>query len=113
MTSIKQYKTAKGKAWRVQYRSPDGRNRTKQGFRTKKEAQAWANKNAVHMNEQDWINPNAGKVTIGEVAVPREANLTHLKLKTRHDIFAVWRNHVDPKWGRRQVAGIKPSEVQA
>lgn len=65
------------------------------------------------MNEQDWINPNAGKVTIGEVAVPREANLTHLKLKTRHDIFAVWRNHVDPKWGRRQVAGIKPSEVQA
>lgn len=113
MASIKQYKTAKGKAWRVQYRSPDGRNRTKRGFRTKNEAQAWADKNAVHMNEQNWIDPNAGKVTIGEVAVPWEANLTHLKPKTRHDMLAVWRNHVEPKWGGRQVAGIKPSEVQA
>lgn len=35
MASIKPYKTAKGRAWRVQYRSPDGKNRTKQGFRTK------------------------------------------------------------------------------
>lgn len=47
MSSIKPYKTAKGKAWRVQYRSPDGKNRTKQGFRTKNEAQAWADKNAT------------------------------------------------------------------
>ena len=113
MASIKPYKTAKGRAWRVQYRSPDGKNRTKQGFRTKNEAQAWADKNATTIRTGDWIDPNAGKVTIGEVAVPWEANLTHLKPKTRHDMLAVWRNHVEPKWGGRQVAGIKPSEVQA
>lgn len=35
MASSKQYKTDKGKAWRVQCRSPDGRSRTKQSFRTK------------------------------------------------------------------------------
>ena len=113
MASIKPYKTAKGRAWRVQYRSPDGRNRTKQGFRTKNEAQAWAEKNATTIRTGDWIDPNAGKVTIGEVAVPWEANLTHLKPKTRYDMLAVWRNHVEPKWGGRQVSGIKPSEVQA
>lgn len=113
MASIKQYKTAKGKAWRVQYRSPDGKSRTKQGFRTKNAAQAWADKNAVSIHDQDWIDPNAGKITVGEVAIPWEANLTHLKPKTRHDMLAVWRNHVEPKWGGRQVAGIKPSEVQA
>lgn len=113
MASIKPYKTAKGRAWRVQYRSPDGRSRTKQGFRTKTEAQAWADKNATDVRTGDWIDPNAGKVTIGEVAVPWEANLTHLKPKTRHDMLAVWRNHVEPQWGGRQVAGIKPSEVQA
>lgn len=33
MASIKRYKTARGTAWRVQYRSPDGRSHTKQGFR--------------------------------------------------------------------------------
>lgn len=113
MSSIKPYKTAKGKACRAQYRSPDGRNRTKQGFRTKNQAQTWANRNAVHMNEQDCIDPNAGKVTNGEVVVSWEANLTHLKPKTRHDMLSVWRNRMEPKWGGRQVADIKPSEVQA
>ena len=67
MASVKKYKTAKGHSWRVQYRSPDGRSRTKQGFRTKTEAQAWADKNATHIHEQDWIDPNAGKVAIGEL----------------------------------------------
>lgn len=113
MASIKPYKTAKGRAWRVQYRDPAGKNKTKQGFRTKNEAQAWADKNATTIRTGDWIDPNAGKVTIGEVSVPWGANLTHLKPKTRHDMLAVWRNHVEPKWGGRQVAGIKPSEVQA
>lgn len=113
MASIKPYKTAKGRAWRVQYRDPAGKNKTKQGFRTKNEAQAWADKNATTIRTGDWIDPNAGKVTIGEVAVPWEANLTHLKPKTRHDMLAVWRNHVEPKWGTRKAFSIKPSEVQA
>ena len=90
MASIKPYKTAKGRAWRVQYRDPAGKNKTKQGFRTKNEAQAWADKNSTTIRTGDWIDPNAGKVTIGEVAVPWEANLTHLKPKTRHDMLAVW-----------------------
>ena len=113
MASIKPYKTAKGRAWRVQYRDPAGKNKTKQGFRTKNEAQAWADKNSTTIRTGDWIDPNAGKVTIGEVAVPWEANLTHLKPKTRHDMLAVWRNHVEPKWGTRKAFSIKPSEVQA
>lgn len=113
MSSIRPYKTAKGQAWRVQYRSPDGRNRTKQGFRTKELAQKWADKNAVSIHEGEWIDPNAGKVTVNEVQAAWEANLTHLKPKTRHDMLAVWRNHVEPKWGTRKVFTIKPSEVQA
>ncbi|MCT2189130.1 MULTISPECIES: site-specific integrase [Corynebacterium] len=113
MSSIKSYKTNKGKAWRVQYRSPDGKSRTKRGFRTKNEAQAWADKNAASIHDQDWIDPNAGKVTINEMSRPWQANLTHLKPKTQHDMLAVWRNHVEPKWGRRKMASIKPSEVQA
>lgn len=113
MSSIKSYKTNKGKAWRVQYRSPDGKSRTKRGFRTKNEAQAWADKNAASIHDQDWIDPNAGKVTINEMSRPWQANLTHLKPKTQHDMLAVWRNHVEPRWGRRKMASIKPSEVQA
>lgn len=39
MASIKRYITAHGHAWRVQYRDPQGKGRTKQGFRTKAEAE--------------------------------------------------------------------------
>ena len=40
MASIKKYAPKNWHMWRVQYRSPDGRNRTKQGFPTKAKAQA-------------------------------------------------------------------------
>ena len=79
MASVKKYETAKGYAWRVQYRSPDGKSRTKQGFRTKTEAQAWADKNAAAIHDQDWINPNAGKATIGQLGERWLAAQTHLK----------------------------------
>ena len=106
MSSIKSYKTAKGKSWRVQYRDPNGTSHTKRGFRTKNEAQAWADKNAVNIRENDWINPNAGKITIEQMAVPWLTNITHLKPKTKYDMLAIWRNHVKPQWGNRQISSI-------
>ena len=113
MASVSQYETKKGKRWRVQYRDPAGKVRTKRGFVRKGDAQAWADKNAVSLHEQDWINPAAGRVTVGELSRVWERNLTHLKPKTRHDMLAVNRNHVQPAWGARPVASIKPSEVQS
>lgn len=112
MASIKQYKTAKGKAWRVQYRSPDGKSRTKRGFRTKNEAQAWADKNAVSIHQQDWIDPNAGKVRIHEVGERWLSMQTHLKPKTLHETKGLWRRYVEPRWGNMGVSAIKPSMVQ-
>ncbi|MBK4152694.1 tyrosine-type recombinase/integrase [Corynebacterium macginleyi] len=113
MASIKQYKTAKGKAWRVQYRSPDGKNRTKQGFRTKNEAQAWADKNAVSIHQQDWIDPNAGKVTVDELHPAWWATLAPRKPNYRRQLNSAWEHHVRHHWGHRKVNSIKPSEVQA
>lgn len=112
MASIKPYKTARGRAWRVQYRSPDGKNRTKQGFRTKNEAQAWADKNAVSIHQQDWIDPNAGKVKVHEVGERWLAMQTHLKPKTLHETKGLWRRYILPRWGDVTVSAIKPSTVQ-
>ncbi|HCG3138777.1 tyrosine-type recombinase/integrase [Corynebacterium striatum] len=113
MASIKKYETAKGYAWRVQYRSPDGKSRTKRGFRTKSEAQAWSDKNAVSIYDQDWIDPNAGRARIKEVGERWLAMQTHLKPKTLHETEGLWRRYVLPEWGGRPVASVKPSEVQA
>ena len=112
MASTKPYKTAKGRAWRVQYRSPDGRNRTKQGFRTKNEAQAWAEKNATTIREGDWIDPNAGKVTVGELGARWLEMQTHLKPSTLRTTEQTWRIHVQPRWGNTPIKAVRASEVQ-
>lgn len=113
MASIKKYKTAKGHAWRVQYRSPDGRARTKQGFPTKTEARSWADKNAVTIREGDWINPGAGNTTVTQLGEEWIQHQTHLKPSTLATTTNAWKNHVKPVWGERRISTIRTSEVQA
>lgn len=113
MASIKRYKTAKGTAWRVQYRSPDGRSRTKQGFRTKDEATAWAEKNAVAVRDGDWVAPEDQRRTVDELAPAWKARLERRSAGTRRVYLPCWEKHVQPMWGARTVGSIRPSEVQA
>lgn len=112
MASVKKYETAKGIAWRVQYRSPDGKNRTKQGFRTKTEALKWAEVNAASIHTQDWIDPNAGKVRVADLGKRWLEMQTHLKPKTLHETKGLWERYVKPQWGDMPVSSIKPSLVQ-
>lgn len=112
MASVKKYETAKGYAWRVQYRSPDGKSRTKQGFRTKTEAQAWADQNAVNTREGSWIDPALGKATIADLAQTWKQSWAHLKPATKSINESTWRMHVQPAWGERQISTIRKSEVQ-
>ena len=112
MASVKKYKTAKGHSWRVQYRSPDGRSRTKQGFRTKTEAQAWADKNATHIHERDWIDPNAGKMAIGELGERWLATQTHLKPSTKELYTQLWKSLIKPRWEHVRIDQITHSQIQ-
>ncbi|SQH03465.1 Arm DNA-binding domain-containing protein [Corynebacterium ulcerans] len=111
MASIKKYDTAKGTAWRVQYRSPDGKSRTKQGFRTKTEAQQWADKNATTITEGSWINPQHGKITVSELATLWWAGRQHLKTSTL-DRDRPIRARVVEQWGGWQVGAIRTSNIQ-
>lgn len=112
MASIKKYKTAKGTAWRVQYRSPDGKSRTKQGFKTKDAASAWADRNAVSVREGEWIDPALRKLTVDELGARWLANQTHLKPSTLRTTEQAWRVHVQPQWAHWQIGAVKPSDVQ-
>lgn len=116
MASIQKYpakKAKKGYMWRVQYAGPDGVGRTKQGFRTKDEAQAWADSNAVSARTGEWIRPEDQRTTIAEVwlrwKIAREKQLT---VSSWRSMEAAWRNHVEPVWGHRTVGSVHPAEVQ-
>lgn len=112
MASVKKYETAKGIAWRVQYRSPDGKNRTKQGFRTKTEALKWAETNAAKIHNHEWIDPNAGKTTVETVGKQWLAMQTHLKISTFTLTESTFNNHILPTWADVELGSIKPSQVQ-
>lgn len=113
MASIKKYKTAKGTAWRVQYRSPDGRSRTKQGFRTKDEAEAWAAANTVAIGQGRWVDQNLGKKRVEDYHELFFATKAHLSPTSLHVMESSWKTWVEPVWGRRQVGSIQRGEVQA
>lgn len=112
MASIKKYATAKGHAWRVQYRSPDGRSRTKQGFPTKSAAQAWADKNATDIREGSWLDPAAGRTTVSELWPIWEASQHHLAESSRMSLDSSWRTHVQPRWGTSRISSLTPMDIQ-
>lgn len=112
MASIRKYPTKTGHKWRVQYRSPDGRSRTKQGFKTKLEAQAWADKNAVNIREHRWQNPTRGRATITEIKETWWVGRVDIKPSTLSVEQGTWERNVKPHWGARQVAAITKADIQ-
>ncbi|MEJ6019843.1 tyrosine-type recombinase/integrase [Corynebacterium sp. H113] len=112
MASIKRYKKAKGYGWRVQYRAPDGTSRTKQGFRTKDEAQAWADKNATTIRDGQWISPTVESAAVSSLWPGWEASQHHLAASSMKALDASWRVHVKPRWGHIPVSKVHPADVQ-
>lgn len=106
MASIRKYDTSTGTAWRVQYRSPDGKSRTKQGFKTKTAAQAWADKNATAIREGGWVDQNAGKTLMRDLTETWWEGRQHLKASTlKADGYR--KDQVLEYWGDRPVGSIK------
>ena len=112
MASIKPYESKTGRLWRVQYRDPAGKARTKQGFKRKSDAQAWAAKNTAALADGEWIAPELGAITVADLAKTWEKSWAHLKPATREINDSTWRIHVKPVWGERQIKSIRQSEVQ-
>ena len=113
MASITPYKTAAGRKWRVQYRDPSGKGRTKQGFARKSDAQAWAAKNTVDVNTGEWIAEADQRTRVSEIGATWLATRTHLKPSTYRVVEQHWRVHVKPKWGDMPISRVRHSEVQA
>lgn len=111
MASIKRYKTSSGYRYRVQYRSPDGHARTKQGFATKAEAETWAATNTISIADGEWVSDEAKKIRLSTFGEQWDAGLTRLKPSSRRVMHLAWVNQVEPVWGSRRVASIRASEV--
>ena len=112
MATIDDYQTKAGKRYMVRYRTPDRKQTTKRGFRTKRDAEQWLNKNETDIATGQFIHPMAGKATISDLGSAWLDRKQHLKPSTLHSLESTWRNHVLPIWGDYPISAIKFTDVQ-
>lgn len=114
MATISSYNTAAGKRYRVRYRTPDHRQTDKRGFKTKRDAEAFAANVEVAKMRGEYVPPTVGRITVGELGPPwLERQQGHMKASGFRSYESAWRIHVEPRWGRARVSEIRFTAVQA
>lgn len=107
MATISSYSTAAGKRYRVRYRTPDHRQTDKRGFRTKRDAEAFAATVEVEKLLGSYVAPALGRITVAEIAPSwLERKNVDLKPSTYNSLETAWRVHVAPRWGSTRIADI-------
>lgn len=112
MGSVEAYQTAKGKRYRVQYRTPDRRNTMKRGFATKREAEQYLASVEVSKMRGEWIDPTKSRVLVAQFAEEWFGSQLQIKPTTRSGYRYALDKHVLPKWGSTAIADISHSAVQ-
>lgn len=113
MATISAYETAKGKRYRVRYRTPQGRQTDKRGFTTKKAAEAFAATVEVDKMRGVYISASAGRVTMSELYEQWYDEQVHLKDSSLERYRASWAGQVEPEWARIAVADVDQGDVQS
>lgn len=115
MATISKYETSSGTMlYRVRYRTPDHRQTDKRGFKTKRDAEAFANTVEVKKLTGEYIPETAGRITIAEMApdwLTRKEQAT--AASNYRMIESAWRVHVQPKWGRWQVSKVTVPDIES
>lgn len=111
--TIKPYETTQGRRYMVRYRKPDKSSTDKRGFRTKKDAELFLASVTVSKAKGEYVDPAAGRVTIGTLGPLWLEKKSTLKPSAYRPLEIAWRVYVLPKWGRHSVKDIDTAEVEA
>ncbi len=112
MATIEAYETKAGKRYQVRYRKPDGKQTKKRGFRRKVDAEQFSHTVEVKKLTGEYIAPSMGRLTLGELGPKWIARQVHIKPSWAERIDSIWRTHIEPHWGARQLASIERSEIK-
>lgn len=116
MGSVRAYDTAGGRRWSVRYRDPSTRKQVeRRGFTSRRLADDHLAGVTTDIRRGSYIDPQAGRVTIGEVGATRleQRRPPIIKQSTWDSEESTWRVHVEPRWGRVALAAVRHSDVQA
>ena len=113
MGSVESYETAKGKRYRVQYRTPDRRNTMKRGFKTKREAEQFLAVTEVSKLRGEWVDASKARATVVEMAEAWYEAQLQIKATTRSGYRYSLDRHILPTWGSYRLTEISHGAVQS
>lgn len=97
---------------RVRYRKPNGKQTDKRGFARKRDAEQFCATVEVDKLTGSYIAPSLGRITIGEIGTAWLAGQVFDKESWATRVESIWRVHIEPEWGARQVASFDKTEVR-
>lgn len=113
MATIEPYALGSGQTrYRVRYRKPDGKQTDKRGFKRKRDAEQFAATVEVRKMAGEYIAPSMGRLTVGEMGQKWLARQVHTRPSWSERVESIWRVHVEPQWGTRQLASIERPEIR-
>jgi integrase len=110
--AIEKHTTAHGPRYKVRLRKPDGTAYGKT-FRLLKDAQAWERAQLDTRDRGVWIDPAAGKLTIGAWAQTWRAGRSHLKPHSLANIDGVLNSRILPRWGAVALKDVRRSDIES
>jgi integrase len=97
--------------WRTRWYDESGAHKSR-SFDRKVDAERWLHEVEHKLAVGTYIDPSAGRITFGEY-LDEWLALRMWRASTRDQAESYLRRHVRPTFERRQLAAIRPSEVQA
>jgi integrase len=99
--------------WQARYAGPDGQDRpAPDTFRTKRDAEVWLSQAETEMQRGQWIDPDAGMITVGEWATRWLTSVSPtLKVKTQAFYESLLRSRLLPTFGEVPLSAVRPIDV--
>lgn len=97
-------------AWRVRV-IRDGKTVESASFPTLREAKTFDAARRTQVRRPDWVDPAAGKVTVGSVAEEWLASRRNVAPLTLDTDRSAWERLVGPTFASRQVAKVVPADI--
>jgi integrase len=99
--------------WQARYLGPDGVMRPADDtFASKTEAERWLTRTEAAILDSDWIDPEAGKISLESYVADWIAERPNLRPKTVALYRYLARNHLVPRLGSSPVSAISDGRVR-
>jgi len=114
MATVSSYQNAQGKKmYRVRFRTLDGKQTDRRGFKTKREAEAAMNRIEVEKASGSYVAPALGLITVGDMAQAWLDRKEATSAPSHHrTLDSAWRIHVKPRWGSVKLSAVSVLDVE-